>query len=122
MTPAGVTVIVATLALTFPTWRITRFILLDSLIEAPRVKGEKWLAEHQGNRFFRYVAKLYECPFCVSVWVAVGVSLAWCYATDTWLGRLFPFVWLGTAGAAMVPYRYIDPPLPCLPSKMCDEE
>ena len=123
MTPqlaAALTALVVALVTGLTTWRVTRFLLLDSLLEPIRDPFEHWLARHESNPVIGWLGKLYTCAFCVSVWVAAGANLIWVLAVGG-LGWLFLFTWLGAATIAMVVYRYIDPPSPCLPSRMCDE-
>lgn len=110
-------------------WRITRFLLLDSLIDEPREIFRSWLKrEISTRRFGRYAyylrAKLLilmECAFCVSIWVSAGTLLGWCAMTQDWPGWLFIPIWLSGSTGCMIIYRYVDPPDPCLPSKICGE-
>lgn len=102
------------------TWRVCRFIVFDSLIEGPRERFIGWLSSRAG-RVAPWLLKLYECPFCVSVWVAAGAVGLWCLVAWWWVGWLFIFVWLGAASGCMVLWRYIDPPPPCVPTEPCDE-
>lgn len=105
------------------TWRVTRFILLDTLLNPVRKRFEAWLREHEEHSAFaRWAAALYTCAFCVSIWVSAGAVSLWCAITWWWIGWLFIPVWLMGSTGCMVLYRYIDPPDPCLPSKVCGQD
>lgn len=104
------------------TWRVTRFLLLDTLLEPLRVRFEKWAREaEEASRFARWIAALYQCAFCVSIWVSAGAVGLWCLTTWWWIGWSFLFVWPAGSTGCMIIYRYVDPPQPCLPSRACDE-
>jgi hypothetical protein len=116
--------------LTIVTWRVTRFLSLDSLIEEPRNAIEGWLL--RGDTFFegdeewpinfwaRKGVQWLRCPWCQSVWVAAGALLFYNKVHHEWYGWDWPLYWLAIAGAAMIGYRITDPGPPCLPRKPCD--
>lgn len=94
-------------------YRVTRFLLRDSLIDGPR----KWLYEKllrpyrtnlaaPGQRWRDKVYELLDCPYCTSVWVAAATVAA----VDAH-GVSVPmplFAWLATASGAMVVWRVVE--------------
>lgn len=77
-------------------WRITRLVTRDALTEGLRKKVERWdrarsdlptVRARYGEDITEMggpVAYLVHCPYCVSMWVALGVALA---------RRLAPLQW-----------------------------
>lgn len=69
-------------------WRLTRLVTRDALTEGLRDKVKRWdeqrtdeatVRERYGEEIAEMggpVAYLVHCPFCVSMWVALGVALA----------------------------------------------
>lgn len=102
-------------------WRVARFVALDTLIEEPRDRFLRHLGTSTGH-LAPWLIKLYQCPFCITVWTAAGATGLWCLLTWYWLGWMFIYVWLGSATGAIAIWRYIDPPPPCVPSEPCDQE
>lgn len=94
-------------------YRVTRFIILDDLIEGTRDRVLNGLlagrSEDELGSLPLWRRKLYtllNCPFCVSIYVAAGVVLA-----HRWIVEPLPapvWWWLGTATVALVVYTYID--------------
>ena len=130
MNPADAIVVLVTGAMLGPViWRITRFLLLDALIDGPRELFRHWLGQEANTRRFSRAAYylrtkllvLLECAFCVSIWVSAGALVGWSAITWTWPGWLFIPTWLSGSTWCMVLYRYIDPPDPCLPQRICGE-
>lgn len=114
--------------LSLVTYRCTRFIIDDALIDAQRCWVQKKIAGRQGSEVgpprgsfpicgkLIYVvptaawrAKLLElldCPYCVSVWVALGSVMS---ARLAGPGVPQPFwVWLATAGGTMFWWKLIE--------------
>lgn len=107
-------------------WRVTRFIVKDGLIDAQRdwalkrLLGDgKWTKDFDGDVVPEPLAvandeiskprlKLHElatCPYCMSVWVSIGVTLIA-------RRRREPQVlvtWLAVCGAVMAWWRLIEP-------------
>lgn len=114
------------LVLGLVTYRVTRFIILDSLIENVRARAFEWLLSplepaqretvmelHEDaplqelSMWRRKLYQLLSCPFCISVWVGAGAVFLtdWLTAFDV---RLPVWTWLATSTVALVVYAYID--------------
>jgi hypothetical protein len=100
-----VTYIVLVFVLSAVTYRVGRFIVLDTMIDTPREKLMVWLEEHP-----RWLwAKLYEligCPWCVTIWVAAGAV-----GLQTWVVGGVPvpvWTWLAVASGSLVWWTIID--------------
>lgn len=102
------------------TYRLTRFISVDTLIDEPRDALAGWLLS--GDVFFdetnkrwpvsywkRKMLQWLECPFCQSVWVAAAVLTYWTLLSDyDWSWRWL-LDWLAICGASMGWYKFVDP-------------
>ena len=86
-------------------WRVTRFLLLDSMFEGTRFTVE----HHFGTRpgfLNRKLNELISCPWCVSVWVCAGLTALWRWQEGDGLGWFATgLVWLATCGAAMAAWK-----------------
>lgn len=89
------------------TYRVARFILLDTMIDGVRDRMMEWLDKRSARFLYRKLLELFTCPFCITVWVSGGAAL---------LTRVFvgPFampvwVWLASATFALVLWAIIDP-------------
>lgn len=97
------------IALAFVVYRITRFLIEDTLLEEPRywlerkVRGST-IPPKSGLR--KKLLALMECPYCVSVWVAAGtVALA----TLTGVDVPHPFwTWLVACGITMTIWKHTE--------------
>lgn len=96
--------------LSLATYRVARFLVLDSLIDGPREALHAWLTKPESLSVWRWkVAELMGCPYCVTVWVAAANVLFWSLlVADSWVGWAFLLVWPAVAGASLVPWAYID--------------
>lgn len=64
----------ALIVLGFCSYRITRFIVIDTLIQTPRQRFHVWLANRQkAKAFFGSILELTSCAFCMGFWVSVAV-------------------------------------------------
>lgn len=54
---------------------------------AAKWKWLEWLQVHAPNDFF---GRLFNCKFCCSWWVCVGISLTLCVATGQWILAAVP--------------------------------
>jgi hypothetical protein len=87
-------------------YRVTRFIVLDTLIETPREAVHNWLMTRKGW-WGPKIAELVGCPWCVSVWVSAGAIAATEWFTDT--DVIMPvWAWLGAAAVAVLAYNVTD--------------
>jgi hypothetical protein len=93
------------LVLAFVVYRITRFLIKDTLIDGQR----QWVhSKILGVNPKAWRDKLYElidCPYCLSVWIAAGTVAA----TDAFTSVPLPVLaWLSTCGATMVLWHIIE--------------
>jgi hypothetical protein len=119
-------VLVLVLFLGFTTYRVTRFVVLDSLIENVRSAFYEWLlsplTEAQRETVLelhedaplqllpmwrRKLYHLFSCPFCISVWVAGGAVILTDWVTNFDV-KMPVWTWLATSTVALVCYAYID--------------
>lgn len=87
-------------------YRITHFIIEDTLIEGTRKKVKDWchekfqtLDKKWKSNVLQFFFKLLTCPYCVSVWLAFApwpFIVGW----DWWL----LWGWLATAGVVCLIY------------------
>lgn len=92
------------------TYRLTRWLQLDSMLDNPRELLAGWLEITPQPWWRRRLLELIQCPFCESVWVAAGALGFWTLIGPYDLGWRFLLDWLAIAAGAMAVYRYIDPP------------
>lgn len=101
------------------TYRVSRFIKDDTLIAGVRDRFMRWLMPPQdwfgpgGVPQFpkqpalwrRKLHELLTCPYCLSIWVAAGVTVG----TDLFYDLPLPlFWWLALSGQSLVFWRYIE--------------
>jgi Protein of unknown function (DUF1360) len=100
--------VTAVILLSLAAFRITRFILEDSLIEEPRdwlkrrVQGK--VADQRSLALWRRkVLELLECPWCMSVWISAGTVVL---ASFTWNAPRPPLFWewLFVCGGSIIAY------------------
>lgn len=103
------------IVLSFATYRIGRFLLLDSLIDewrdrlylkltvgstTPDVPVPTWRMK---------LVDFMTCSYCITVWIALFVTLFWSLlVADGWSGWAFLLVWPAVAAGSLVPWAYID--------------
>lgn len=80
------------------TYRVTRFITADTLIEEPRDRFVEWAEGQSGWRY--KLAQLAVCPYCASIWVSAGCVLLTRLAIGTM--PLPVWMWLTVAAGALV--------------------
>jgi FtsH-binding integral membrane protein len=87
------------------TYRVGRFLILDTLIDEPRNRVLSWL-EMRPTRFWSKVHDLLGCPFCITIWIAAGAVAI----TDIWFASVpMPvWTWLAVATGALVFWAVID--------------
>lgn len=89
-------------------YRITRFLIKDTLIE----KQRDWVHSKlllPPKPWKDKVYELIDCPFCLSVWIT-GITVA---VIDSFISVPLPVLaWLAICGAAMIVWRYIELPEP----------
>jgi hypothetical protein len=114
------------LILSLVTYRVTRFIILDSLIERWRERFYEWILSplDENERacvidvhedwplrklpwWRRKSYQLFSCPFCISVWVAGGAVILTELLAD--FDVVMPaWTWLAISALSLVVYKYID--------------
>ena len=60
------------IALSAVTYRIGRFVILDTLIDEPRNWVMGWLERHP-HKFWEKILDLLGCPFCITIWISAAV-------------------------------------------------
>lgn len=64
----------ALVILGFCSYRVTRFLIIDTLIQGPRQKFHIWLANRQKAKpLFDSILELTSCAFCMGFWVSLAV-------------------------------------------------
>lgn len=85
-------------------YRVTRFLLRDSLIDGTRLRFNGYLIARVDRS--RLALKLYElanCPYCISVWTSAGAV----WAFDLCGSVPMPvMVWLAVAGGSLMVWRF----------------
>ena len=104
------TVLTLLVLMSLAIYRVTRFIVADSLIAEPRARVLHALARNSSRRspWGPLDGKLHDllaCPYCVSVWVTLGVVLGTDAVTSVPLPVLFG---MAAAGGAMTAWRFVE--------------
>lgn len=107
-------VLVLIIVLGLVTYRVARFLVLDTLIDGTRDKVIDWLERRQGQAqeadksslLWEKLIDLIGCPFCITIWVSAGATLLTYFIVDTFAMPVW--VWLATAAFALIPWNYID--------------
>jgi hypothetical protein len=98
--------IVLLIVLSAVSYRVSRFLLLDSLIDETRNSVLEWLEMHP-NRFTLKLLELLGCPYCVTIWVsAATVGVTALFVEDPI--PMPVWTWLATATGSLVFWRWID--------------
>lgn len=99
------TYIVLLIVLSAVCYRVSRFIVLDTLIDEPRNWVLSWLEMHP-NWFTNKTHELLGCPWCVTIWVAAGTVALQHFVVDPVPVPIW--TWLATATGALVFWGLID--------------
>lgn len=92
------------IAMSFATYRVTRFLIADTLIDRPRLWFHQTITQ-RGGGFGRWLFKLVTCVYCLSIWVAAAVTAL----VDLWGSVPQPvLVWLAVAAGALAVWKYIE--------------
>lgn len=97
-------------------YRVTRFLIEDALIDRQRnwlkkkimggrIPGVRY-SENPTARWREKLHELTECPYCVSVWVAL-VSVGSARLAGASVPQPF-WVWLASAGGCMVAWKWVE--------------
>jgi hypothetical protein len=88
-------------------YRVTRFLIADTLIEGTRTRFGDWLLGSEPKVWRDKLYDLTTCPYCLSIWV----SAATVAVVDAFMSVPLPvLVWLASAGLAMVVWRIVELP------------
>ena len=86
-------------------YRVSRFIILDSLVDGTRDRFADFLERHPGL-FWTKIGELMRCPYCITIWVAAGA---------VWAQHVFVspipvpiWTWLAVATGSVVFWGIID--------------
>ena len=80
-------------------YRVTRFIVKDSLIQGFRIWLHTALLGNKPRLWRDKLQELISCPFCISVWIAAALVAG----VNHYRSVSLPFVqWLAVAGATCV--------------------
>lgn len=101
-----VQVILLSVILGAVTYRVTRFIILDTLInEQRRWVKFKLIGDGSPGPVRVKLLDLLSCPYCLSVWIALGaVALTMPFADVP----MPVWTWLATCTASLAFWRYIE--------------
>jgi hypothetical protein len=91
--------------LSLVTYRLGRFVVLDSMFEGTRDKTLGWM-HRRGNFFWVKTAELLGCPYCITVWLAAGACLAWRVFVESYPAPVF--VWLAVSAGSLMAWRVVD--------------
>ena len=97
--------IVLLIVLSAVTYRVSRFIILDTLIDEPR----NWVMDKLEMRPNLLTSKLIDllgCPYCITIWVSAAVV-----AITSAVGYDMPlpvWSWLAVASGALVVWNLVD--------------
>ena len=100
-----VSYIVTLIVLSAVVYRVSRFIVLDTLIDGTRDKTVDWLERHPAL-FWTKIKELLGCPWCITIWVA---------AATVWAQHVFVadvpmpvWTWLTVSTGGLVFWAIID--------------
>lgn len=86
-------------------YRVSRFVILDSLIEGTRDKITDFLERRSGKLVYAKLLDLLGCPFCITIWVSAGAVAI----TDYYLSVPMPvWTWLAASAGALVTWGIVD--------------
>ncbi len=87
------------------TYRISRFIVLDTLIEGVRDKLVDWLERHP-RFFWTKFKELIGCPYCVTIWISAVV--VWAQNVFVAPVELPIWAWLSVATGSVMIWSFVD--------------
>lgn len=89
-------------------YRVARFLILDELINEWRDALHGKLADHPNKTTIK-LQLLMTCPFCLTIWISILVTLAWFLGpTADWPGWAWPYYMLAVATGSLVFWRILD--------------
>ena len=99
------TYIVLVIILSAVCYRVSRFIVLDTLIDEPRNWVLSWLEMHP-NAFTMKLHELLGCPWCITIWVSAGTVALQHFVVDPVPVPIW--TWLAVATGGLVFWGLID--------------
>ena len=87
------------------TYRIARFVVLDSLIDGTRNWVLGWLEMHP-NLFWSKLHEILGCPWCITVWVSAAVVAAQHLVVDPVVVPIW--TWLAVSTGSLIFWRIVD--------------
>lgn len=69
----------ALVLLALASYRVTRLIVIDSILNSPRIWFDTFLLRHP-NVFTNKISEGFNCTWCMGVWVSAGIY--WLYSRD----------------------------------------
>lgn len=89
------------------TYRVGRFVVLDTLIEGWRDRFHGWLYGKQ-TMWADKLSDLFSCPYCITIWIAAAAVGFWGWLIAPWPGWAFLPIWLAVASGALLFWFIID--------------
>ncbi len=86
-------------------YRISRFIVLDTLMEGTRDKLVDWLEHHPGF-FWTKFKELIGCPYCVTIWISA--VLVWVQNVFVAPVPLPVYTWLAVSTGSVMIWSFVD--------------
>lgn len=94
-----------TILLSLVTYRVTRFVVKDTIIEGTRIWLHTFILGKKPKLWREKLQELISCPFCISVWI----SAATVAVTDRYVSVPLPvFQWLAVAAGTLVIWRIVE--------------
>jgi hypothetical protein len=91
------------LVLSLVTYRVGRFIALDTLIDVPRLRLMSWLAEK--GAVGHKLNELLGCAYCITIWVSAAATAL----TMVFMPVPMPvWMWLAASAGALVVWAIVD--------------
>jgi len=97
--------LVLVIVLSAVTYRVARFVVLDTLVENQRFKVYAWLLNHE-HWFFHKIHELLSCPYCITIWISGFVVGAYMIFVGSM--PMPVFTWLAVATGSLLYWRAID--------------
>lgn len=93
------------LMMSLAAYRVTRFLILDTLIDAPRIWLRFRILSGKPRAWKNKLTELMECKFCLSVWVAAAAVAL----TDQFTVVALPWLtWLAVCGLSLVVWELAE--------------
>ena len=97
--------LIVLIVLSAVTYRVSRFIVLDSLIDEPRDWAVDRLERKRGL-FYSKLVDFIGCPFCISIWVAAATVAVHHFVVED--VPVPVWTWLAVATGSLLLWAWID--------------